>query len=147
MIEMKLSFKSYSEALECLTHLARIEGSEVKEMVKTHDHVEPPKPAAKKKPAKKAEPVVEEKVEEKMPEPPVFENPVPEPAVDPASEIPFNDPKGLTAYVMDAYKSLGADKGAGIQQVLSKIGYKNISDVQSKDYAAMYAGIEELKNG
>lgn len=58
---------------------------------------------------------------------------------------PFSDPKGLLAYVIASYNALGAQKGAGIQQVLVANGYQNINDVQPDHYAALYAGIEALK--
>ena len=79
-----------------------------------------------------------------MPPPPVFTQLAPAPA-HVATSAPFSDPKGLLAYVIASYNALGAQKGAGIQQVLVANGYQNINDVQPDHYAALYAGIEALK--
>lgn len=132
MIEVKLSFTSYEEALEVMTKLAG--KSVIQEVKPTHEHVKP-EPA----------PVVEQPKAEEPPAPPVFTPPVPEPAVDVATGIPFNDQKGMIAYVMESYKALGAQKGAGIQTVLQALGYSNINDVDPKDYGKLYQGIENLK--
>lgn len=82
-----------------------------------------------------------------MPPPPVFTQlaPAPAQAGPTAVAAPFSDPKGLLAYVIASYNALGAQKGAGIQQVLVANGYQNINDVQPDHYAALYAGIEALK--
>ena len=81
-----------------------------------------------------------------MPPPPVFTAPSQSaPAVASIGLAPFSDPKGLLAYVIASYNALGAQKGAGIQQVLVANGYQNINDVQPDHYAALYAGIEALK--
>ena len=77
-----------------------------------------------------------------MPELPSFAAPVAAPA---AVDAPFTDPKGMIAYVMEAYKALGAEKGAGIQQVLIGLGHQNINDVRPDQYGALYAGVEALK--
>ena len=76
-----------------------------------------------------------------MPAPPVFTAPAPVAA--PA--IPFNDGKSLVDYVMGVYRAIGPAKGAGIQNVLTQLGYRNINDVNPAHYAALYAGIEALK--
>jgi hypothetical protein len=76
-----------------------------------------------------------------MPAAPTFE-PVAAPA---ANAAPFTDGKGLITYVMDVYKQLGAEKGAGIQGVLTSLSYQNINDVKPEHYDALYAGIEALK--
>jgi len=65
--------------------------------------------------------------------------------VTPALVSPFSDAKGLISYVMDVYKSMGPEKGANIQDVLSGLGYQNINDVKPESYGALYAGIEALK--
>jgi len=147
MIEVKLSFTSYEEALEAFTKLA---GKAVIQEVKpTHEHVKPEPVKEKKEKVVKSEPVKEEvksePVKEEMPAPPVFDNPVPEPKVDVATGIPFNDSKGMIAYVMESYKALGAEKGQGIQKVLVELGYSNINDVDPAKYADLYSGIESLK--
>jgi len=80
-----------------------------------------------------------------MPPPPVFYAPAQSAPAHVATSAPFSDPKGLLAYVIASYNALGAQKGAGIQQVLVANGYQNINDVQPDHYAALYAGIEALK--
>jgi hypothetical protein len=80
-----------------------------------------------------------------MPAPPSFAAPAP--VVQQASAVPFSDGQGLIAYVMDAYKSMGPTKGAGIQGVLTSIGVANINDVKPEQYATLYAGVEALKRG
>lgn len=77
-----------------------------------------------------------------MPEPPTFQ---PAPAAPAATGAPFSDPKGLIDYVMSAYKALGPQKGAQIQQVLTGLGYGNINDVKPEHYGALHAGVEALK--
>lgn len=88
-------------------------------------------------------PVVQAAVQ--MPPPPVFTAPAQSAPAHVATSAPFSDPKGLLAYVIASYNTLGAQKGAGIQQVLVANGYQNINDVQPDHYAALYAGIEALK--
>ena len=85
-----------------------------------------------------------------MPAPPTFAPPsfaAPAPVVQQASAVPFSDGQGLIAYVMDAYKSMGPTKGAGIQGVLTSIGVANINDVKPEQYGTLYAGVEALKRG
>ncbi len=77
-----------------------------------------------------------------MPAPPVFVAPVVEVA---PTGAPFTDGKGLIDYVMSAYKAMGAQKGAGIQNVLVSLGYQNINDVKPEHYGALFQGIEALK--
>ena len=78
-----------------------------------------------------------------MPAPPVFVAPVVEAA---PTGAPFTDGKGLIDYVMSAYKAMGAQKGAGIQNVLVSLGYQNINDVKPEHYGALFQGIEALKS-
>lgn len=81
-----------------------------------------------------------------MPAPPAFVAPVPAaPAASAASGAPFTDGKGLIDYVMGAYKALGPQKGAQIQNVLVGLGYQNINDVKPEHYGALFAGVEALK--
>ena len=82
-----------------------------------------------------------------MPAPPSFTAPASAPVVQQAPAVPFSDGQGLIAYVMDAYKSMGPTKGAGIQGVLTSIGVANINDVKPEQYATLYAGVEALKRG
>ena len=77
-----------------------------------------------------------------MPAMPTFNIPVA--AVAPTG-APFSDPKGLIEFVMTSYKNLGPAKGAGIQGVLTGLGYQNINDVKAEHYAALFSGIEALK--
>lgn len=77
-----------------------------------------------------------------MPAPPLFVAPVPVAAV---AGAPFTDGKGLIDYVMAAYRTMGPQKGAQIQTVLTGLGYANINDIKQSDYAALFAGIEALK--
>ena len=60
---------------------------------------------------------------------------------------PFTDGAGLIAYVMAAYKEMGPTKGAGIQGVLTGLGYQNINDVKPEHYGSLYQGVEALKRG
>lgn len=57
----------------------------------------------------------------------------------------FADHMALTTFVLDSYKALGPIKGAGIQQVLSGVGVKNLNEVKPEHYAAIKAGVEALK--
>lgn len=77
-----------------------------------------------------------------MPAPPAFVAPVAAPA---PTGAPFADPKGLIDYVMGAYKALGPQKGAQIQNVLTGLGYQNINDVKPEHYGQLFAGVEALK--
>ena len=89
-----------------------------------------------------------------MPAPPTFTPAAMAPAMNPlhtatatstTSSAPFTDPKGLIGYVMDSYKTLGPQKGALIQGVLTGLGYQNINDVKPEHYAALFSGVEALK--
>lgn len=65
-------------------------------------------------------------------------------AVSPSS-CPINNGKELMEFVMSAYRTLGPEKGARIQEVLSSIGCAAINEVRPDQYAALYAGVEALK--
>ena len=78
-----------------------------------------------------------------MPAPPSFVTP--QAVFVPQNGAPFTDPKGLIDFVMTSYKNLGPAKGAGIQGVLTGLGYQNINDVKAEHYAALFSGIEALK--
>ena len=113
--------------------------------------VAPSAPAPQPQPVKAAVPVVEEgpvppaapTPAPAMPAPPVFVAPVVEAA---PTGAPFTDGKGLIDYVMSAYKAMGAEKGARIQNVLVSLGYQNINDVKPEHYGALFQGIEALKS-
>ena len=79
-----------------------------------------------------------------MPPPPVFVAPPPPAPAAPVA-APFSDQKGLIDYVMGAYKALGPQKGAQIQNVLVGMGCTNINDVKPEQYGALYAAVEALK--
>ena len=79
-----------------------------------------------------------------MPAPPAFVAPAPAPTPV-AGGAPFADGKGLIDYVMASYKTLGPQKGAQIQNVLTGIGYANINDVKPEHYGQLFAGVEALK--
>lgn len=78
-----------------------------------------------------------------MPPPPTFVAPV-EP---PKPAAPFTDAKGMIQYVTEAYKTMGPTKGARIQEVITSIGVVNINEIVPDHYAALYAGVEALRNG
>lgn len=59
---------------------------------------------------------------------------------------PIQDVQSLTQYVMTAYQSMGPEKGAQIQTVMSNLGYSNINDVKPEHFTEMYNQIEQLKN-
>lgn len=82
-----------------------------------------------------------------MPAAPFLQQVSPQPAapVQQVGAAPFSDPKGLIAYVMQEYQAMGAQKGAGIQNILVSLGYQNINDVQPAHYGALYQAIEALK--
>ena len=92
------------------------------------------------KPVVESIPVV---VTPQMPAPPSFVTP--QAVFVPQNGAPFTDPKGLIDFVMTSYKNLGPAKGAGIQGVLTGLGYQNINDVKAEHYAALFSGIEALK--
>lgn len=58
--------------------------------------------------------------------------------------VPFDSAASLTAYVMNAYKTLGPIKGAKIQEVLQSVGAKNINEVKPEQYATVKAGVDAL---
>ncbi len=65
----------------------------------------------------------------------------------PTGAVPFTDNKGLVAYMMDSYRTLGPIKGAEIQQVLASVGKTNINEITPDLYATVYAAVEALKAG
>ena len=77
-----------------------------------------------------------------MPPAPAFTAPQTAPV---SAGAPFTDGKGLIDYVMSAYKALGPQKGAQIQNVLTGLGYQNINDVKPEHYGALFQGVEQLK--
>jgi len=77
-----------------------------------------------------------------MPAAPTFEPVAAEPA---GAKAPFTDGKGLIDYVMTVYKELGAEKGAGIQGVLTEMGLANVNEVRATEYDTFFAKVEALK--
>ncbi len=63
----------------------------------------------------------------------------------PVATCPITNGKELMDFVMSAFKSMGPEKGARIQEVLQSIGCAAINEVRPDQYAALYAGIEALK--
>lgn len=101
-------------------------------------------PVAAQAPAPVAAPVAAPAPAPVMPPPPVFvAPPAPTPAAPAAA--PFSDQKGLIDFVMGAYKALGPQKGAQIQNVLVGMGCTNINDVKPEQYGALYVAVEALK--
>ena len=69
------------------------------------------------------------------------------PAAASPSNVPFTDGKGLVAYMMDSYRTLGPIKGAEIQGVLASVGKTNINEVTPDLYGTVFAAVEALKAG
>lgn len=93
-----------------------------------------------------------------MPAPPAFPAPTPAvvapapvapaaptPAVASPSNAPFTDQNGLVQYIMTSYQQMGPTKGAGIQGVLTQLGYANVNDIRAEHYGALFQGVEALK--
>lgn len=78
-----------------------------------------------------------------MPPLPAFVAPV-EP---PKPAAPFADPKGMIEYVTNAYKAMGPQRGALIQNVITACGVQNINEITPDKYGTLYQGIEALRNG
>lgn len=76
-----------------------------------------------------------------MPTPPNLDAP----ATTAPAGVPFSDATGLVNYVMDAYKAIGAEKGAQIGNILAELGYQNINDVKPEHYGVLHEKVEALK--
>lgn len=59
--------------------------------------------------------------------------------------VPFNNPQGLIAYVMEVYKEIGQEKGSRIHNWLIEHGYQNINEVTTEQYPKLYEFIESLR--
>lgn len=99
---------------------------------------------AAKKPVEVEIPVLVPAKVEAAPIPAVVITPVVVPAA-PVATCPITNGKELMDFVMSAFKSMGPEKGARIQEVLQSIGCAAINEVRADQYAALYAGIEGLK--
>jgi pyruvate dehydrogenase E2 component (dihydrolipoamide acetyltransferase) len=133
-MSLELKIEALTAAVIALT--AKLESSNVSAPAPV---APAPTPVVQAAPAPVAAPVAAAPV---MPAPPAFVAPAPAPV---ASGAPFSDGKGLIDYVMGAYKALGPQKGAQIQNVLTGMGYQNINDVKPEHYAALHTGVEALK--
>lgn len=76
--------------------------------------------------------------------PAVVEAPATPTVVAPSGKAPFTNQAELTKFVMKRYTELGPIKGAGIQTVLTNLGYKNINDIKSEHYDALFAQVSAL---
>lgn len=97
------------------------------------------------KPKKAAAPVVEPapvvQAAPVMPAAPTFE-----PVVEAApADCPITDGKSLIDFVMTIYKELGAERGAGIQNVLVEMGLTNVNEVRPTEYVTFYEKVMALK--
>lgn len=131
-------------AVEALTNALNSQGSQTMAAPTIQVPVAAPAPIPQAAPVPQAPVAAPPVVQQQMPAAPTFEMPAaaPAPAITGA---PFNDGKGLIAYVMEAYKAMGPQKGAGIQNVLTTLGYGNINDVKPEHYGTLYAQVEALK--
>ncbi len=139
MLEVKI--EELTKAVITLTEL--IKSIEAKETA--------PEPVIVKEPVKEAvalgkkidpEIKVEAPVAPVMPAAPTFEPACPTHDV---AKAPFTDGKGLIDYVMTAYKEMGAEKGAQIQNVLVEMGLQNVNELRPTEYDAFFAKVEALK--
>jgi len=138
--------KVIQSLIEALPHDAKTAVAEVVTVSAPAPVAPTPAPVVKAAPAPVAAPVVAAPVVAApvMPAPPAFVAVAPV-AAPVSAGAPFSDGKGLIDYVMGAYKALGPQKGAGIQSVLTGLGYQNINDVKPEHYPALFSGIEALK--
>jgi len=149
-MSLELKIEALAQAVIALT--AKIEGINVTAAAPVAPAPAPvvqaaPAPVAAPVPAPVAAPVVTPApvaAAPAMPAPPSFIAPTPVAAPAPTG-APFTDGKGLIDYVMSAYKALGPQKGAMIQNVLVNLGYQNINDVKPEHYGQLFAGVEALK--
>jgi len=139
MLEVKI--EELTKAVIALTELiGKIEAGKTVEPVKP---VKVKESAPVAKPVVEAAPVVEApQAAPVMPAAPTFEPVAAEPA---GVKAPFTDGKGLIDYVMTVYKELGAEKGAGIQGVLTEMGLANVNEVRATEYDTFFAKVEALK--
>lgn len=133
-MSLELKIEALTAAVVALT--AKLESSNVSAPAPV---APAPTPVVQAAPVPAAAPVAAAPV---MPAPPTFAAPAAAPA---PTGAPFSDSKGLIDYVMGAYKALGPQKGAMIQNVLTGMGYQNINDVKPEHYAALHTGVEALK--
>lgn len=76
-----------------------------------------------------------------MPATPTFA----QPAAAAATGLPFNDAASVMAYTVSKYGTLGKDKGAKIQDVLTGLGCNTLTDLTPEKYPHYYAGVEAIQ--
>jgi hypothetical protein len=75
-----------------------------------------------------------------MPATPTFTQQAPAP-----TGLPFNDAASVMAYTVSKYGTLGKDKGAKIQDVLTALGCTTLTDLKPDQYPHYYAGVEAIQ--
>jgi hypothetical protein len=75
-----------------------------------------------------------------MPTTPTFTQHAPAP-----TGLPFNDAASVMAYTVGKYNTLGKDKGAKIQDVLTALGCNTLTDLKPEQYPHYYAGVEAIQ--
>ena len=133
MLEVKI--EELTKAVIALTELiGKIEAG------KTVDPV-PSKPTPVKAPIETLAPAPVVEAAPVMPAAPTFE-----PVVEAAPvDCPITDGKSLIDFVMTIYKELGAERGAGIQNVLVEMGLTNVNEVRPTEYVTFYQKVMALK--
>ncbi len=76
-----------------------------------------------------------------MPAAPTFA----QPAAPAPTGLPFNDAASVMAYTVSKYGTLGKDKGAKIQDVLTALGCTTLTDLKPEQYPHYYAGVEAIQ--
>lgn len=115
-------------------------------------HVQVPQTAAAPQPATVPTPVPTPEPEPapapqpaavpEVPTPAFASAPQPAPAAGP---LPFADGKGVMAYCMEKYRTLGPVKGGMIQQVLTELGHTNLTGLRPDQYAVFFEKVEAIK--
>jgi hypothetical protein len=82
-----------------------------------------------------------------MPPLPVFAAPPVAPPAPPVvqTKAPFTNAAELMKYLTESYTSMGAEKGAKIQEVMKALNVTAVTDVKPEQYDALFAGVEALK--
>jgi hypothetical protein len=76
-----------------------------------------------------------------MPATPTFQ----QPATPAPTGLPFSDAASVMAYTVSKYGTLGKDKGAKIQDVLTALGCNTLTDLKPEQYPHYYAGVEAIQ--
>ena len=135
MLEVKI--EELTRVIEDLIHVIRTTNKSEPSKQKTINDLHAQAQAAEViKPA----PVVEA-LAPVMPAAPTFE-----PVVEAApADCPITDGKSLIDFAMTIYKELGAERGAGIQNVLVEMGLTNVNEVRPTEYVTFYEKVMALK--